>query len=85
MQKDLSIHNITLSGISVSDGIGIGKIMVYRTDFDDVTEYTVEKDKIIDEIDRYSAAVLKLANFFLDNNGNPPNATAFFETRSHCA
>ena len=67
MSKDLAIQNISLNGISVSDGIGIGKIMVYRTDFDDVTEYIIENDKIIDEIDRYSAAVNDVNLIFLNN------------------
>ncbi|KAA3609808.1 MAG: phosphoenolpyruvate--protein phosphotransferase [Calditrichaeota bacterium] len=67
MSVDFSVRNIVLKGISVSDGIGIGKIMVYRTDFDDVTEYTIEKNKIIDEIDRYSAAVNEV-NLIFQNN-----------------
>ncbi len=65
--KELSVLNISLNGISVSDGIGIGKVMVYRTDFDDVNEYLIEKDKIIDEIDRYSAAVNEVNQIFVNN------------------
>ncbi len=67
MPTELTSHNITLHGISVSDGVGIGTVMVYRTDFDDVTEYTVENDKIIEEIDRYSAAVNDVNLIFLNN------------------
>jgi phosphotransferase system enzyme I (PtsI) len=65
--KNLSKHNIILNGLSVSEGIGIGKIMIYRTDFDDVEEYTVENEKIIEEIDRYSAAVNDVNLIFLNN------------------
>ena len=65
--KKLAIKNIILNGISVSDGIGIGKITIYRTDFDDVTEYTIENDKVIDEIERYSTAVNDVNLIFLNN------------------
>lgn len=67
MSENLSLKNQTLRGISVSEGIGFGKIIIYRTDFDDVTEYTVEQDKIIDEIDRYSAAVNEVNLIFMNN------------------
>jgi phosphoenolpyruvate-protein phosphotransferase (PTS system enzyme I) len=65
--KELSIRNLTLKGISVSEGIGIGTVMIYRTDFDDVIEYTLDINKIIDEIDRYLAAVNEVGLIFQNN------------------
>lgn len=67
MPDDLHLQNQTFHGISVSEGIGFGKIVIYRTDFDDVTEYTIGPDKIIDEIDRYSAAVNEVNLIFMNN------------------
>ncbi len=59
--------NITLNGLSVSKGIGFGNIVVYRTDFDDVTEYPIASEKLKEEIERYNNAIQEV-NLIFDNN-----------------
>ncbi len=55
------------SGISVSDGIGIGQVIVYRTDFDDVSAHTLEPMEIPAELERYSNALQEVNLIFLNN------------------
>ncbi len=66
MQK-IDEHNIVLEGLSVSDGIGFGQAVIYRTDFDDVQSYTIDQDKILTEIERYSSALMEVDLIFLNN------------------
>ncbi|HHL32966.1 MAG TPA: phosphoenolpyruvate--protein phosphotransferase [Desulfobulbaceae bacterium] len=56
-----------LSGISVSDGIGIGQVIVYRTDFDDVSSHTLEPMEVPAELERYSNALQEVSLIFLNN------------------
>lgn len=67
MTTNYPIKNVIYTGISVSAGIGFGNIIIYRTDFDDVTEYTIEKDKINGEIKRYNDAVNEVDLIFSNN------------------
>ena len=62
-----SKKNITLKGLSVSEGIGFGNIIVYRTDFDDVTEYSIANEKLNEEIERYNDAVKEVNLIFINN------------------
>ncbi len=55
------------SGISVSDGIGIGQVIVYRTDFDDVSAHTLQPMEIPAELERYSNALQEVNLIFLNN------------------
>lgn len=65
MKADKLKINYTLEGISVSNGIGIGRINVYHTDLDDVPEYTLETCAIIDELERYYAVINEVNLLFL--------------------
>jgi len=67
MDKELDIQNKTLKGISVSNGIGIGKAIIYRTDLDDVVEQSIEADQVEDEIARYKDALNEVGEIFLSN------------------
>ncbi|MGD9897664.1 MAG: phosphoenolpyruvate--protein phosphotransferase [Calditrichaceae bacterium] len=67
MDSKKSEKNLILDGISVSNGIGIGEINIYHTDFDDISEYTLETTKIVDELERYLAAVNEVDLIFLSN------------------
>lgn len=60
-------NNITFKGISVSDGFGFGNIVVYRTDFDDVIEYSIEDKQVTCEIDRFRKAVNEVNLIFINN------------------
>ncbi|MCD4691382.1 MAG: hypothetical protein K8R79_00585, partial [Calditrichales bacterium] len=65
MKADKLKINYTLEGISVSNGIGIGRINVYHTDLDDVPEYTLETSAIVDELERYYAVINEVNLLFL--------------------
>ncbi|MGD9488395.1 MAG: phosphoenolpyruvate--protein phosphotransferase [Calditrichaceae bacterium] len=67
MDSKKSEKNLILDGIAVSNGIGIGEINIYHTDFDDISEYTLETTKIVDELERYLAAVNEVNLIFLNN------------------
>lgn len=60
-------HNIIFKGISVSDGIGFGNLVVYRTDFDDVTEYPIEENQVVSEIEKYRNSVNEVKLIFVNN------------------
>lgn len=59
--------NLVLKGIAVSDGISIGEIKIYHTDLDDISEYTLEPDEVLDELERYSASINEVDFIFISN------------------
>lgn len=62
-----SEKNITLQGTSVSNGIGFGNVIIYRTDFDDVLEYPIDDGNLFPEIERYNQAVNEVKLIFENN------------------
>jgi phosphotransferase system enzyme I (PtsI) len=54
-----------ISGISVSSGIGIGTVRIYRTDLDDIPHYTLTTDYLPDELERYHTAINEVGLLFL--------------------
>ncbi len=67
MAKNLTENNITFQGISVSEGIGFGNIIIYRTDFDDVIEYPIDGKQLASEIERYKEAVDEVNLIFVNS------------------
>jgi len=55
-----------ISGISVSEGIAVGTICVYRTELDDIREYRIEPAQISYELERYFSAVNEVGVQFMD-------------------
>ena len=55
-----------VSGISVSEGIAIGSICLYRTELDDIVEYTVEPSQVSYELDRFFSAVNEVSLQLMD-------------------
>jgi len=53
-------------GISVSEGIAIGSICLYRTELDDIREYTVEPSQLSYELDRYFSATNEVGLQFME-------------------
>jgi phosphotransferase system enzyme I (PtsI) len=55
----------TLKGISVSEGIALGSICVYRTELDDVSTYTIDRANISAELDRYFSSLNEVSMQFM--------------------
>ncbi len=58
--------NRIVTGISVSEGIAIGSICLYRTELDDIREYTVGPAQIAYELERYFSAINEVGLQFMD-------------------
>lgn len=58
---------LTLKGISVSEGIEIGKVIIYRTDFDDVKTYSIPQNALQNEHERYQNVIDELKVIFNEN------------------
>ncbi len=54
-----------LKGISVSEGIALGSICIYRTELDDVQTYSVDRAHISAELDRYFSALNEVSMQFM--------------------
>ena len=50
-------NEIILEGISVSEGLAVGKICIYRTELDDITVYPIEATQLTQELERYFTAL----------------------------
>ena len=57
MEKKSESKEIILSGISVSEGYALGSICVYRTELDDILDYTLESAGVSQEMERYFSAL----------------------------
>lgn len=53
MTTEIKKKEITLQGISVSEGYAVGTVCLYRTELDDILEYSLESTALSQELDRY--------------------------------
>ena len=59
------MKQIKLKGISVSEGIALGSICVYRTELDDVKTYKIDAAHISAELDRYFSSLSEVSLQFM--------------------
>jgi phosphotransferase system enzyme I (PtsI) len=59
------MKEIKLKGISVSEGIALGSICVYRTELDDVQTYKIDAAHISAELDRYFSSLSEVSLQFM--------------------
>ena len=55
--KKQNQKEIPLKGISVSEGIALGSICLYRTELDDIHVHAIPPDQISGELERYYSAL----------------------------
>ena len=65
MVKAKSKKDVILEGISVSEGIAIGSLCIYRTELDDVHEYQIEATQMSQEMDRYFSSLNEVGMQFM--------------------
>jgi phosphotransferase system enzyme I (PtsI) len=56
---------IILKGISVSEGIALGHICIYRTELDDINVYQIKPNNISQELNRYFSSLNEVAMQFM--------------------
>jgi phosphotransferase system enzyme I (PtsI) len=61
---------IILTGISVSEGIALGNICIYRTELDDINEIEIKPENIPQELDRYSSSLNEVAGQFMEKQNH---------------
>ena len=59
------MKEIKLKGISVSEGIALGSICIYRTELDDVQTYKIDAAHISAELDRYFSSLNEVSMQFM--------------------
>jgi phosphotransferase system enzyme I (PtsI) len=65
MMRSSTQSEIILDGISVSEGLAVGNICIYRTELDDVTVYPIEPTQLIQELERYFTTLNEVSIQFL--------------------
>ena len=58
-------QNVEVSGVPVSEGIGIGQVRVYYSHLDELPEYTLETYTVPNELERYFSAINEVGLIFL--------------------
>jgi len=66
LDKETRSKEVILSGISVSEGVALGSICVYRTELDDVQDIDLDPAQISEELDRYYTAVNEVGLQFVE-------------------
>jgi phosphotransferase system enzyme I (PtsI) len=65
LKHNKSHKEIILEGISVSEGLAVGNICIYRTELDDISIYQIEITQVPQELDRYFSALNEVNIQFL--------------------
>ena len=58
-------NNVEITGVPVSEGIGIGTARVYYSHLDELPEYTLEAYTVPNELERYFSAINEVGLIFL--------------------
>jgi phosphotransferase system enzyme I (PtsI) len=65
LKQNKKNKEIILEGISVSEGLAVGNICIYRTELDDISVYHIEMTQISQELERYFSALNEVSIQFL--------------------
>jgi phosphotransferase system enzyme I (PtsI) len=66
LDKAGKAQEIVLTGISVSEGLALGSVCLYRTELDDVQDIDIDAEEISSELDRYYTAVNEVGLQFIE-------------------